>query len=116
MHGDLPATMVFAGRMWLMGGRRLPSAENSNKVWSSTDGTEWVLESDNAGWCPRVGHSFVVWRDRMWILGGTENFYDDNDETLRNDVWSSADGKDWRRDNRGRLVQTPGCPGRRLRR
>ena len=57
---------------------------------------DWALESDGAGWCPRVGHSFAVWRDRMWILGGTENFYEDSETTLKNDVWSTVDGRDWR--------------------
>ncbi len=79
-----------------MGGRKLPGAENSNRVWSSTDGAEWTLESEAAGWCPRVGHSYEVFRDRMWILGGTENFYEDNELTLKNDVWTSTDGKAWK--------------------
>ena len=95
IHGDLPATMAYRGKLWLMGGRRLPGKENSNKVWSSTDGAEWDLVSE-AAWCPRVGHSYAVFKDRMWIIGGTENFYEDNDQTLKNDVWSTEDGKDWK--------------------
>lgn len=94
-HGDLPACMAHRGRMWLMGGRKLPGAENSNKVWSSQDGAHWILEGE-AGWSPRVCHGYAVFRERMWILGGTENFYDDNDQTLKNDVWSSEDGRAWR--------------------
>jgi hypothetical protein len=94
-HSDLSAAMVFEDRMWFMGGRKLPGAENSNKVWSSTDGAEWTLETDNPGWCPRVSASFVVFRDRMWLLAGTENFYDHSDAMVKNDVWSSADGKEW---------------------
>ena len=31
----------------------------------------------------------------MWILGGTENYYFGDDKSLKNDVWSSADGKEW---------------------
>jgi hypothetical protein len=95
-HSDLSAAMVFKDRMWFMGGRKLPGAENSNKVWSSTDGAEWSLETDNAGWRPRVAPMFAVFKDRMWILGGTENFYDHSDKMVKNDVWSSADGKAWR--------------------
>ena len=95
-HSDLSAAMVFNNKMWFMGGRKLPGAENSNMVWSSTDGAEWTLETDNPGWCPRVSPSFVVFRDRMWILGGTENFYDHSDAMVKNDVWSSADGKEWK--------------------
>ena len=31
----------------------------------------------------------------MWILGGTENYYFGDNTSLKNDVWSSADGKTW---------------------
>ena len=34
----------------------------------------------------------------MWILGGTENYYFGDDTSLKNDVWSSADGKEWKRE------------------
>ncbi|MBI2191454.1 MAG: galactose oxidase [Planctomycetes bacterium] len=94
-HSDLSASMVFKDKMWFMGGRKLPGAENSNKVWSSTDGAEWTLEAQ-AGWCPRVAAAFSVFNDRMWVLGGTENFYDHSDPMVKNDVWSSADGKSWK--------------------
>ena len=94
-HSDLSAAMVYNERMWFMGGRKLPGAENSNKVWSSEDGAEWILEMDDPGWCPRVSPSFAVFNNRMWLFGGTENFYDDNERTLKNDVWSTADGRHW---------------------
>ena len=32
----------------------------------------------------------------MWVLGGTEDYYFGDDHNLKNDVWSSADGKAWR--------------------
>lgn len=94
-HSDLSVATVYGGKMWFMGGRKLPGAENSNKVWSSPDGADWTLESEAAGWCPRVSPCFAVFKDRMWVFGGTENFYLDNDDTLKNDVWSSVDGKEW---------------------
>ena len=28
--------------------------------------------------------------------GGTENYYFGDDKSLKNDVWSSADGKEWK--------------------
>jgi len=97
VHSDLSAAMVFNDKMWVMGGRKLPGAENSNKVWSSTDGTHWTLETENAGWCPRVSAMYVVFKDKMWVMGGTENFYDHREAMVKNDVWSSADGKHWER-------------------
>ena len=94
-HSDLSVALVYKSRMWFMGGRKLPGAENSNSVWSSTDGAEWTLITEHAGWCPRVSPSFVVFKDRIWVMGGTENFYDHSDAMVKNDVWSSADGKEW---------------------
>jgi len=94
IHADMSACVVHDGRMWLMGGRKLPGAENSNKVWSSRDGADWTLEAE-AGWSPRVCHAYAVFRDRIWIMGGTENWYDDNESTVKKDIWSSADGKAW---------------------
>jgi len=93
-HGDLPAVFSHHGKLWLMGGRKLPGKENSNRIWSSPDGADWKLEGE-AAWCPRVCHGYTQFRDRLWIMGGTEDFYDDNEETLKNDVWSSADGIQW---------------------
>ncbi len=95
-YSDLSVALVYQGKMWFMGGRKLPGAANSNEVWSSTDGVQWTLECPAAGWCPRVSPSFAVFRDRMWVLGGTENFYDHSEAMVKNDVWSSEDGKQWR--------------------
>jgi hypothetical protein len=95
-HSDLSPAMVFRDRMWFMGGRKLPGAENSHAVWSSADGALWTLETAHAGWCPRVASAFAVFKDKMWILGGTESFYDHSDAMVKNDVWSSADGREWK--------------------
>lgn len=97
-HSDLSASLVFNNKMWMMGGRKLPGTECSNQVWSSTDGAKWTLETSNAGWSPRLAPGFVVFKNRMWILGGTNDFYHNNDTTLFNDVWSSADGKEWKQE------------------
>ncbi len=34
----------------------------------------------------------------MWILGGTENYYFGDDTSLKNDVWSTADGNVWKQE------------------
>ena len=93
---DLSVALVCRGKMWFMGGRKLPGKENSNEVWSSPDGAQWTLEAEHAGWCPRVAPCFAVFKDRMWVYGGSENFYEHTDLTLKHDVWSSADGKEWK--------------------
>ena len=97
-HSDLSMSVVFKDKMWFMGGwynGRLKGHSASNQVWSSTDGIKWDQVTDNAGWTPRITSGLVVFKDKMWILGGTENYYFGDEKSLKNDVWSSADGKKW---------------------
>lgn len=100
-YSDLPMTVAFKNRMWLMGGwtnGRLEGHGATNEVWSSADGSEWQLETKAAGWTPRISSGITTFRDRMWILGGTENYYFGDQNSLKNDVWSSADGKTWKQE------------------
>lgn len=100
-HSDLPMTAVFDDRIWLLGGwynGRLPGHGASNEVWSSRDGKTWEPATSHAGWSPRLAGGVVSFKGRLWILGGTENYYFGDDNSLKNDVWSSADGKEWRRE------------------
>ena len=97
-YSDLPMTLTFCDRMWFMGGwtnGRLAGHGATNEVWSSADGANWNLTSQ-AGWSPRIAAAAVEFQGRMWILGGTENYYFGDDRSLKNDVWSSADGREWR--------------------
>ena len=99
-HSDLPMTVVFRNRLWLMGGwynGRLPGHSASNEVWSSADGVEWRQETPQAGWSPRLAGGLVEFADKLWILGGTENYYFGDDSSLKNDVWCSDNGRDWTR-------------------
>jgi len=98
-HSDLPMTLVHNDKMWIMGGwynGRLKGHSASNEVWASTDGANWEPVSKNVGWTPRIAAGAVVFKGKMWILGGTENYYFGDKKSLKNDVWSSADGKDWK--------------------
>ena len=95
-HSDLSVVLPYNDLMWVMGGRKLPGKENSNKVWSSPDGKDWTLVTEHAGWVPRVSPSFEVFKDRIWVMAGTEDFYVDTSATLKNDIWSTTDGKEWK--------------------
>jgi len=98
LHSDLPMSVVFKKRMWMMGGwynGRLPGHSASNAVWSSTDGANWKLATAKAGWSPRLAAAVVEFKGRMWMLGGTEDYYFGDRKSLKNDVWSSADGRTW---------------------
>ncbi len=102
---DGAGALVHNGRMWLLGGWNPPDKKNfprrcNNEVWSSTDGKDWRLERPNTfldatfdatkDWEGRHTAGYVAYRNKMWIVGGDplQGHYQD-------DLWSSADGKQW---------------------
>ena len=99
----LHCTAAFAGRIWVMGGQTLPQMVAGEEifygdVWSSEDGEDWVQVCESAPWEARgmVGHS-AVFAGRIWLLGG--GTYDTPQTRSRkffNDVWSTADGVEWK--------------------
>ncbi len=98
-HADLSTMLVFKDRMWLMAGwygGRSKDASSTNEVWSSADGAGWDRVTPAAQWGARLGAAGVVFKDKMWILGGAARYFDGS-KYLLNDVWTSADGKDWTR-------------------
>ncbi len=99
-HSDLPMSLVFNDKIWLMGGwynGRLPGHSAGNEVWFSVDGKKWEAATKQAEWTPRLASASVEFQGKMWILGGTENYYFGDERSLKNDVWSSPDGKRWTR-------------------
>ncbi len=98
LHSDLPMTLAFKQRMWIMGGwynGRLPGHSASNQVWSSDDGQNWEQVTQDAAWTPRLAAAVVEFKGKMWLLGGTEDYYFGDAQSLKNDVWSSTEGKEW---------------------
>ena len=98
LHSDLPMTITYGDKMWLMGGwynGRLPGHSASNEVWCSTDGATWQQTTAKAAWSPRLASALVEFKGRMFLLGGSENYYFGTAASLKNDVWSSADGIHW---------------------
>lgn len=108
---DGAGAMVYKDRMWLIGGWNPKDKEHfplmcNNEVWSSTDGRDWTLVKPNTfgtpafdpenDWEGRHTAGYVVFKNRMWILGG-----DPLQGHYQPDVWSSEDGKNWRWENRG---------------
>jgi hypothetical protein len=99
IHSDLSMALTFKNKMWFMGGwynGRLEGHSASNQVWSSTDGAKWEQVTEGADWSGRIAAAVVVFQDKMWLLGGTENYYFGDASSLKNDVWYSSDGKDWK--------------------
>jgi len=99
IHSDLPMSLAFGDKMWLMGGwynGRLKGHSAGNQVRSSVDGKHWDLVTKQAGWTPRLAAALVEFKGKMWLLGGSENYYFGDKKSLKNDVWYSSDGKDWK--------------------
>ena len=91
--------VVFKNGVWLLGGSDAGALKND--VWNyaaeairrSFLETAWrklkADNDDNDSWSARQNHTSVVYKGRVWILGG-------NDGSYKNDVWSSNDGSSWR--------------------
>lgn len=84
--------VVFNDKIYVMGGGNyMPEYIGYNDVWSSEDGIHWKQETASAAWHHRVWFSSVVYRDRIWLMGGWSHPYKN-----WNDVWYSKDGKNWK--------------------
>lgn len=80
-------------KLWLIGGR---NGVFKNDVWSSSDGRDWVQETDNADFSARRFHQVVNFDagngSKLWLIGG-------DDGTFKNDVWSSSNGINWQQES-----------------
>ena len=92
------------GRLYVLGGSD-GGSNRRNDVWSSADGQNWSLETDDAGWAERAGHQGLLHNGRLYVLGGLS--VSNNVSSRHNDVWSSADGKNWSLE-----TNNAGWPGR----
>jgi hypothetical protein len=95
---DGHSCVVYNGSMWLIAGA--PSsgtgyATFANDVWSSTDGVNWSLVSDSAGFRPRAGLTSVVFQNKMWVIGGHYSLPPSYSTVDLDDVWYSEDGSNW---------------------
>lgn len=86
----------FAGKLWMLGGMKTWD-DFRNDVWSSSNGKDWKQVVSKAAWSARRGHGVVVFKDRLWILGGalSSGRRDKTPDKFLNDVWASADGVNW---------------------
>ncbi len=53
----------------------MPGHEAGNEVWSSTDGAEWQQATRACRLESAAGCCVVSFKDKMWMLGGTEDYY-----------------------------------------
>jgi len=88
------SAVVFSDKLWVLGGWGLTGQGtqegNLNDVWMATpgkDGAVWRPVTGQAQWLPRNGHASVVFRGKMWVIGGWSHFIGG---TSVNDLWSSG--------------------------
>ena len=90
---------VFRDKMWIVGGD-VNQGHYQSDVWNSSDGKDWTLVNRGrpVPWGPRALHYTLVFRDRIWVLGGqTMPGFAAAPETFYRDVWNTADGVRWER-------------------
>jgi hypothetical protein len=70
-----------------------------NDVWTSPDGVTWKLVAKSTAWSHRNAGAVTVFKDRIWQIGGgvIDGVRDPNPNS-RNEIWSTADGVNWRRE------------------
>jgi hypothetical protein len=86
---------VYGNKMWIVGGDA-NQRHYQDDVWNSADGKSWRRVSANVPWAPRVLHYTVVFRGRIWVIGGqTMPGFASSEERFYRDIWTSTDGVEW---------------------
>jgi len=62
-----------------------------NDVWRTSDGVNWIRIQDRTAWSPRAFSSICVFRNELFIVGGSTRRGGD----LVNEVYTSKDGINW---------------------
>lgn len=83
------AGAVFNGQMWAIGGASGPVTTYYSDVYSSGNGSYWTKVTASAPFGGRYGSQVLSYNGMLWLIGGNNN------GTLMNDVWNSADGRNW---------------------
>lgn len=94
------AAASFKGALWMFGG--YDGQGNVASVWRSSDGLQWERVTDRAPWGPRGGSKTVVFKDRLYLIGGGVL-----DGPNSNDVWSTGDGTTWRQETVSLAPEAP---------
>jgi hypothetical protein len=86
--------VVKDDKLWIVGGgiTNYEPFRAYRDVWNSSDGVNWEKVSEQAPWPARIWSSCVVYRDRIFLLGG---FRAQPQWENLSDVWYSSDGKNW---------------------
>ncbi len=86
--------VVKDDKLWIVGGglTKYEPFRAYRDVWNSEDGVNWKQVAQTAPWPARIWSSCVVYRDRIFLLGG---FRAQPKWENLGDVWYSSDGEKW---------------------
>ncbi len=87
------ASLVFDDKMWILGGN-VPKA--SNDVLFSIDGAHWKSVTEKTNFPKRSLFGATVFENKMWIAGGAGEMDPSAAGNVKNDIWSSTDGIEWK--------------------
>ena len=92
---DSAGEFVFNNKMWIMGGWYDSFTTNELRdVWSSVDGANWTLVTNNAAWTHPQHPVSLVFDNKMWMIGGFQGGrLSTADQT--SEVWWSDNGASW---------------------
>ena len=88
------SAVSFKGKIWILGGFIYePPTNVLNDIWVSEDGFSWKLVTDDAPWEAREHMGCVVFKDKIFLLGGVTY---GPPFSCFSDVWTSEDGYSWK--------------------
>lgn len=91
------SSVVFKDRLFVFRG----NGTDNQEVWSSSDGRNWQLETENA-FPVRSHYKTVVFDGFIYVFGGWLR-----DGQLTNEVWASPDGSYWYKKRPANDIFTP---------
>lgn len=82
----MQTSVIYKDNMLIIGGTYSTNTNNVdlNDIWLSKNGVDWIAATRNAEFSPRYGHSSVVFKGKVWVIGGR-----DANSVYNNDVWYS---------------------------
>ena len=88
-HGSV----VYDGKVWLFGGYNHQASTTLSSIYNISDispESSWDLVTDSPGFKSRSAYTSVVFKDKMYLIGGTDI------STSLASVLSSTDGLSWK--------------------
>jgi Kelch motif protein len=75
--------VYFDDHLWLIGGSQIDPDNTSNVVWRFDPQKKIWQNMGVAGWSPRMGHAVLVFRNKIWVMGGRSS-----SGNALGDIWS----------------------------